>query len=250
VGKGCSTHTFPFSISLQYRLNITALYLTRNKPLRKQQFVVTWRYTILQQTEKKTWQFINRPALKHVIFYENMSFFCGCNTGRRCACNPGISVWRIVRVTTNCCFMSGILSETRRMLDQDMEMTSSALKCAHLVRPRNTKNLYSKLPKTMFIQFLPYYRFPDWKYSVLNWNTAYSRTNGMQTTLYFARVTQRRLNSTGWLWWQNAPYARRHDWRFASHAAANNLTAQYRQFIGTTFKEYFNHLFTTCSTYL
>jgi len=40
----------------------------------KQQFVVTWRYTILQQTEN-TWQFINRPALQHIMFFTKIWAF-------------------------------------------------------------------------------------------------------------------------------------------------------------------------------
>jgi hypothetical protein len=35
--------------------------------LMKQQFVITLRYTILQEREK-TWQILNRPTLKHVVF--------------------------------------------------------------------------------------------------------------------------------------------------------------------------------------
>jgi len=40
-----------------------------NISLMKQQFVITHRYTILQQTEK-TRPILNRPALKHVVFLE------------------------------------------------------------------------------------------------------------------------------------------------------------------------------------
>lgn len=54
-----------------------------------------------------------------------------------------------------------------------------------------------------------------------------------------------RLNSTVWPRWQNIPYARRHDCRCASHAAAINLTAQYRQFLVNTFKQYLI-MFTRC----
>jgi hypothetical protein len=37
----------------------------------KKQFVVTHRYTVLQERKNKTWQILNRPTAKHVMFYEN-----------------------------------------------------------------------------------------------------------------------------------------------------------------------------------
>jgi hypothetical protein len=36
----------------------------------KQQFVITHQHTILQETEK-TWQLLNRPKFKHVMFLRN-----------------------------------------------------------------------------------------------------------------------------------------------------------------------------------
>jgi hypothetical protein len=41
-----------------------------NISLMKQQFIITHRHTILQQTEK-AWPILNRPALKHVVFLRN-----------------------------------------------------------------------------------------------------------------------------------------------------------------------------------
>jgi len=40
----------------------------------KQQFVVTHQYTILKETEK-TRQILNRPAFRHIIFYEDIKGF-------------------------------------------------------------------------------------------------------------------------------------------------------------------------------
>lgn len=57
----------------QFMLNNTDMSLL------KQQFVVTYRYTILQETEK-TWQIFNRPTLKHITFLqkqEKQFFFFG-----------------------------------------------------------------------------------------------------------------------------------------------------------------------------
>jgi len=44
----------------------------------KQQFFITHRYTILQQTEK-TWPILNMPAFKHVTFrkHQDKQFYCG-----------------------------------------------------------------------------------------------------------------------------------------------------------------------------
>ena len=58
-------------------------------------------------------QVLNRPTFKHVMFYENMrsKVFCGYRVFKevvfvtQLSRNAGISVWRIVWVTTKCCFM-------------------------------------------------------------------------------------------------------------------------------------------------
>lgn len=42
--------------------------------LMKQQFVVTHQYTVLKKTEK-TRQILNRPAFRHIIFYEDIKIF-------------------------------------------------------------------------------------------------------------------------------------------------------------------------------
>jgi hypothetical protein len=73
------------------------------------EFVLTHRYTILEDTEK-TWQIINRPTLKHVTFldkYKEKQFSCGhvLTEGvflTQLSSNVGIWVWQI----TNCYFMS------------------------------------------------------------------------------------------------------------------------------------------------
>jgi len=36
----------------------------------KEKFVLTHRDTVTEETEKKAWRIINRPALKHVVFTE------------------------------------------------------------------------------------------------------------------------------------------------------------------------------------
>ena len=46
-----------------------------------QQFVVTHRYIVLQETGK-TWQIIDRPTFKHIVFlrkYKRKQFFYGHN---------------------------------------------------------------------------------------------------------------------------------------------------------------------------
>jgi hypothetical protein len=56
----------------------------------KQQFVVTHRYTILQETQK-TWTILNRPTLKRVVFirtYKDKNFCLWTqHFDRRCVCN-------------------------------------------------------------------------------------------------------------------------------------------------------------------
>jgi hypothetical protein len=90
-----------------------------NTSLVKQQYVITYWYTILQ--EQKTWQILTILTLS-TCFYENMSifffFFCGSMilTEGICVCvckthlcsNWRHSVWRTVWVATNCCFISDI----------------------------------------------------------------------------------------------------------------------------------------------
>ena len=82
----------------------------------KQQFVVTHRYTVLQETEK-TWPILSRSSLKHVVFlrkYKEKHFFCGYTIltegvfVTHLSSNAEISVWRIVWLTKNCRFMSDI----------------------------------------------------------------------------------------------------------------------------------------------
>jgi hypothetical protein len=77
----------------------------------KQQFVVTHQHKILETA--KTWPILNRPTIKHVMFllkYKDKQFFCGHNIlsvfVTQLSSNAGISVWRIVWITTNCHFMS------------------------------------------------------------------------------------------------------------------------------------------------
>ena len=93
-------------------------YLIGISPM-KQQFA-THRYTVLQETAV-TGQIVNRLTLKYVMFcYENIRrsrgfFWGGVDTTsglKECvtqlSSNARISVWRIVWVTTNCCFLSDI----------------------------------------------------------------------------------------------------------------------------------------------
>ena len=114
----------------------------------RQQFDVTHRYTDLQET-KEIWQILNRPTLKQVWFsrkYKEKTFCYGYNStlkegalvtccgynnilkeGALVTCcgynstltegalvtqvfsNAGISVWRIVWVTTGCWVMSDLI---------------------------------------------------------------------------------------------------------------------------------------------
>jgi len=60
--------------------------------LMKQQFVIIHQYTILQETEK-TWQTLNRPTLKHVMFSQNLggsNFLSTQHFDRRCVFNPSV----------------------------------------------------------------------------------------------------------------------------------------------------------------
>jgi hypothetical protein len=62
--------------------------------LMKQQFVVTHRHTILQEAEK-TWQILNRPTLKHVMFLrkykaKDLFFLWTQRFDRRYVCNPTV----------------------------------------------------------------------------------------------------------------------------------------------------------------
>jgi hypothetical protein len=88
--------------------------------LMKDQFVVTYRYIILHEIgKKKTCQIINRPILKACyVLYENIrktNFFYEYNILKegvfvtQMSSNARISILWVVRVTTNCCFMSYVL---------------------------------------------------------------------------------------------------------------------------------------------
>jgi hypothetical protein len=91
------------------------------KPLSRieQQFVLTHKYTILQETEK-TWLIFNRAAIKHVMFlrkYKDRQLICGHNIltqgvfVTQLSGNSGTSVWRISWVTTHCRFVSDALNK-------------------------------------------------------------------------------------------------------------------------------------------
>jgi hypothetical protein len=75
--------------------------------LKAEKFIVTHRHTVLQETEL-TWQIINRSHLSVFCFYENIkrSSFCGHNIliegvfVTHLSSNVGISVWRILWITT------------------------------------------------------------------------------------------------------------------------------------------------------
>ena len=85
--------------------------------LMKQQFAISHQYTVLEDTGK-TWQILNRPVLKHIMFlqkYKEKWFYVGHNFLQECvfvthlSSNVRISVLWIVWVRVNCCFMSGVL---------------------------------------------------------------------------------------------------------------------------------------------
>jgi hypothetical protein len=92
-----------------------------NISLMKQHVIVTRRYTLLQE-RGKTWQILNRSIFKHVMFLRkyrlrgSIFFFFFViykilTEGvfvTRLSNNERISVWRIVWVTTNWCFVSDI----------------------------------------------------------------------------------------------------------------------------------------------
>lgn len=86
----------------------------RNISLMKEQLAIIHRYTTSQQKEK-TWHFINGPTLKNVMFLRKYEFFFflnqHCDRRYVLSTNAGISVWRIVWVKTNCCWMSHMLLE-------------------------------------------------------------------------------------------------------------------------------------------
>lgn len=79
----------------------------------KQQFVVTHRYVVLQETELPR-QILNRPTFRHFLKqkYKKQQFYSGYNNlieglfVTQLRSNVGISVWQIVWVKTNCYFMS------------------------------------------------------------------------------------------------------------------------------------------------
>jgi hypothetical protein len=108
----CEIYRSLFLFISQQKLGVYVLWSTS---LMKQQFVVTYQYTVLQETEK-TWQIFNIPTYKHIMFlqkYKEKQFLCGHKilTGvfvTQLSSNVGISVRRIMWVTTNCCFMSNI----------------------------------------------------------------------------------------------------------------------------------------------
>ena len=87
--------------------------------LKKQQFVVIYQYTILQDTEK-TSPTLKTPTLNHVKFfqkkYKNKQFFFGYNIltesvfVTQMSSNARISVQWIVWVVSNCHFMSNMTS--------------------------------------------------------------------------------------------------------------------------------------------
>ena len=65
------THKFKLCITLCQPHMTEAFRFFRDTiimSLMKQQYVVTHRYTFLQETEKKTSQSRNRPTFKHVMF--------------------------------------------------------------------------------------------------------------------------------------------------------------------------------------
>ena len=68
--------------------------------------------------DRKTWQILNRPTFKHVMFLrkcKEKQFLCGYKILTegvfviKVSNDAGITVWRIVWVTTNC-FMSEVFS--------------------------------------------------------------------------------------------------------------------------------------------
>jgi hypothetical protein len=80
----------------------------------KQQFVVIHLYIVSQETEK-TWQVLNRPTFKHVMFlweYKESHIFCGhkiLTEGvfvSQLSSSVEILIWRIVWVVTNFCPVS------------------------------------------------------------------------------------------------------------------------------------------------
>jgi hypothetical protein len=98
----------------------------------KQQLVVTHRYTVLQEKEI-TWQTLNTPTAKHVMFLRKQTLTEGAFVAQMSS-NAGISVWGIVWVMTHCCFMS----------DTDLR-----------VHPRNYTAVTRKLDRRILILWNP-----------------------------------------------------------------------------------------------
>jgi hypothetical protein len=80
-----------------------------------EKFFIAHRYTIIKATEK-TWQILNTSKFKHSTFlrkYNEKNFFCGHNiltesgfqTQMSSKPTVEISVWGIVLVMKNCCFV-------------------------------------------------------------------------------------------------------------------------------------------------
>jgi hypothetical protein len=120
---------FPSLLLLPPRYNYTtSIYIS----LMKHQFFSTHWYTIWQETEK-TWPIFNKPTFKHVMFYENIgtnSFlwiqhFDEVELVTQLSSNAGISLWRIVWVTTNCRFMSDILVCAHACVKENVSCLSS-----------------------------------------------------------------------------------------------------------------------------
>ena len=96
--------------------NFTKAHLTylpqRHISHMKEQFLVTHRYTVLQQTERTRTMF-SRPTLKRYIRTSNL-FFCGHSIltegvyVAQMSRNTRIPFWRFLWVTTNCCVLSDL----------------------------------------------------------------------------------------------------------------------------------------------
>ena len=85
--------------------------------LEKNQFFIPQWYTVSQETETFDWSSVDQHV-SMLCFYKNIrtSNFLGAkHFERRCICNPTvyyvwISVWWMVWVTTNCCFMNNMFT--------------------------------------------------------------------------------------------------------------------------------------------
>ena len=115
----CLSHSTPIFLIL-----VTLMIIQNdNLSVMKQQFAITRRYEVLQETEKAR-QILIRPIFKHVIYQEtNQVCLWIENFDRRCVLtqmcsDAGIAVSRIVRVMKNCSFVRDTINVPHYWISQ------------------------------------------------------------------------------------------------------------------------------------